>query len=157
MVHTTSLLLLSNMDIISVWICQQPHRPCLRRLVSFFFFFLLLSFSHLFTRLFICLFIYFGPMSVVSGLQGTQPLLHQRQQQDQPAITVITVCAYIGLLCFVPHLPSSAGSLSSNLPVITNSRRGNRRNKAIREEKAGMWIKRGGRWPNCRLEFCVLL
>lgn len=59
--------------------------------------------------------------------RGESSHLHQRQQQDQPAIIVITVCAYIGLLCFVPHLPSSAGSLSSNLPVITNSRQGNRR------------------------------
>lgn len=71
----------------------------------------------------------------VTGQQtaGSLTLLQQRHWQDQPAIIVITVRAYIGLLCFVPHLPSSAGSLSSNLPVIANSRRGSRPSNAIRE------------------------
>lgn len=76
----------------------------------------------------------------VTGQQtaGSLTLLQQRHWQDQPAIIVITVPAYIGLLCFVPHLPSSAGSLSSNLPVIANSRRGSRQSNAIRE--------RGKKW-----------
>lgn len=89
----------------------------------------------------------------VTGQQtaGSLTLLQQRHWQDQPAIIVITVPAYIGLLCFVPHLPSSAGSLSSNLPVIANSRRGSRRSNAIREgEKSGNVVKEG--WLMAKIE-----
>lgn len=65
-----------------------------------------------------------------AGQRGLDPLtVVTGSSRISPAIIVITVCAYIGFCCFVPHLPSSAGSLSSNLPVITNSRRGNRRKK----------------------------
>ncbi len=122
-----SLSLLSIVDK-SVKFWQQLHRPYLRLLAFLFFLLLFLSLIHLFTRSFIHLFIFFAPCQWSIDWEDSTHL-HQRQQQDQPAIIVITVCAYIGLLCFVPHLPSSAGSLSSNLPVITNSRRGNRRKK----------------------------
>lgn len=53
------------------------------------------------------------------------------RRRDDPAITVATGRAYTGLLCSVPHLPTSAGGPMANLPVVKT---GQKRNAA----KAGL-------------------
>lgn len=125
-VHTSSLILLSNVYG-SVCLWQRPHRPRLFRMSPSSFLLSVRLFTHSSIRPLIHWYSIW-PASVVSGPKGLDPLTVVTGSSGiSPAIIVITVCAYIGFCCFVPHLPSSAGSLSSNLPVITNSRRGNRR------------------------------